>query len=88
MKVKSVSCAVVSDSLQPHQAPLSMDFSRQEYWSGLSFPPPGDIPDSGVESGPPRTAHRFFTTEPQGSLQVPDYCVALARSLLSLVSAQ
>ena len=32
-----------------HQAPLSMEFSRQEYWSGLPFPPPGDLPDSGVE---------------------------------------
>ena len=33
-----------------HQAPLSMGFSRQEYWSGLPFPPPGDLPDSRVES--------------------------------------
>ena len=32
-----------------HQAPLSMVFSRQEYWSGLPFPPPGDLPDSGIE---------------------------------------
>ena len=31
------------------QAPLSMEFSRQEYWSGLSFPPPGDLPDPGIE---------------------------------------
>ena len=30
------------------QAPLSMRFSRQEYWSGLSFPPPGDLPDTGI----------------------------------------
>ena len=34
-----------------HQAPLSMEFSRQEYWSGWPFPPPGDLPDSGVEPG-------------------------------------
>ena len=34
----------------PHpQAPQSMGFSRQEYWSGLSFPPPGDLPDPGIE---------------------------------------
>ena len=33
-----------------HQAPLSMGFSRQEYWSGLSCPPPGDLPDSGTEA--------------------------------------
>ena len=32
-----------------HQAPLSMGFSRQEYWSGLSFPPPGDLPDPGIK---------------------------------------
>ena len=32
-----------------HQAPLSMGFSRQEYWSGLPFPSPGDIPDSGIK---------------------------------------
>ena len=32
-----------------HQAPLSMGFSRQEYWSGLSFPPPRDLPNPGIE---------------------------------------
>ena len=32
-----------------HQAPLSMKFSRQEYWSGLSFPTPGDLPNRGIE---------------------------------------
>ena len=32
-----------------HQAPLSMEFPRQEYWSGLPFPPPGDLPDPGIE---------------------------------------
>ena len=32
-----------------HQVPLSMEFSRQDYWSGLSFPPPGDLPDPGIE---------------------------------------
>ena len=32
-----------------HQAPLSMEFSRQEYWSGLLFPSPGDLPDPGIE---------------------------------------
>ena len=33
-----------------HQVPLPMGFSRQEYWSGLSFPPPGDLPDPGMET--------------------------------------
>ena len=35
------------------QAPLSMGFPRQKYWSGLPFPPPGDLPDSGIEHGSP-----------------------------------
>ena len=48
-----------------HQAPLSMGFSRQEYWSGLSHPPPGDLPDPGVKPVSlmsPALAGRFFTT--------------------------
>ena len=36
-----------------HQAPLSMGFSRQEYWGGLLFPSPGDLPDPGIKSGSP-----------------------------------
>ena len=50
------SCSVVSNSLWPHglyQAPQSMEFSRQEYWSGLPFPSPGDLPDPGIEPGSP-----------------------------------
>ena len=35
------------------QASLSMEFSKQEYWSVLPFPPPGDLPDPGIESGSP-----------------------------------
>ena len=48
-----------------HQAPLSMGFSRREYWSGLPFPSPGDIPDPGIESVSlitPVSAEGFFTT--------------------------
>ena len=37
----------------PCQAPLSMGFSRQEYWSGLTYPPPGDLPHPGIELGSP-----------------------------------
>ena len=53
------------------QAPLSMGFSRQEYWSGLPFPTPGDLPDPGIESESPvprALAGGFFTTEPPGKL--------------------
>ena len=51
------------------QTPLSMEFSRQEYWSGLPFPTPGDLPDPGIERNPPASpalAGRFFTTVPPG----------------------
>ena len=50
-----------------HQAPLSMGSSRQEYWSGLSFPSPGDLPNPGIEPMclmSPALADRFFTTSP------------------------
>ena len=44
------------------QAPLSMEFSGQEYWSGLPFPSPGDhLPDTEIELWFPRTAGKFFT---------------------------
>ena len=43
-----------------------MESSRQEYWSGLPFPPPGDFPDPGIEPESPALAGRFFTTEPTG----------------------
>ena len=52
------------------QAPLSMEFSRQEYWSGLPFPSPGDLPNPGTELPSPvslsYTAGGFFTPEPLG----------------------
>ena len=51
------------------QAPLFMGFYRQEYWSGLPFPTPGDLPDPGIEpTSPvsPALVVGFFTTEPPG----------------------
>ena len=56
-----------------HQSPLSMRFSRQEYWSGLPFPPPGDLPVSGIESASSELlalAGGFFTSESHGK---PDF---------------
>ena len=49
------------------QALLSMGFPRQEYWSGLPFPSPGDLvdPNPGTERASSALAGRFFTTEPQ-----------------------
>ena len=49
-----------------YQAYPSMGFSRQEYWSGLPFPFPGDFPDPGVEPMSPALAGGFFTAEPPG----------------------
>jgi len=43
-----------------------MEFSRQEYWSGLPFPSPGDLPDPGIELTFPELTGGFFTTEPPG----------------------
>ena len=48
------------------QAPLSMGFLRQEYWSGLPFPSPGDLPDPGIKPMSPVLAGEFFTIEPPG----------------------
>ena len=54
-----------------HQAPLSMKFSRQEYWSGLSLPIPEDLPNPRIKLTSPTSpvsAGRFITTEPPGKL--------------------
>ena len=51
------------------QASLSMGLSRQEYWTGLPFPSPGDLPDPGIEPTSPALAGRFFTTESLGKLR-------------------
>ena len=48
------------------QAPLSMGFFRQEYWSGLPFHSPGALPDPGIEPLSPALAGGFFTTESRG----------------------
>ena len=49
-----------------YQAPPSMGFSRQEYWSGLPFPSPGDLPNSGIEPGSPTFQADTLTSEPPG----------------------
>ena len=72
--VCKLSCQVTSDSVTPRtaarQVPLSMEFSRQEHWSGLPFPPPGDLPHPGIQRSSlvsPEPAGKFFTTELLGS---------------------
>ena len=49
------------------QAPLSMGFSRQEYWSGLTFPSPGDLPNPEIEPGSPALQADSLLTELQGN---------------------
>ena len=48
------------------QTPLSMEFSKQEYWSGLPLPTPGDLSNPGIEPASPALAGGFFTAEPLG----------------------
>ena len=73
-----LSRSVMSDSVTPwtvaHQAPLSMGFSRQKYWSELPFPPSGDLLDPGIEPMslvPPALEGEFFTIEPPAK---PENC--------------
>ena len=72
-----MSCLVVSDTLHlieltfaygAHQAPLSMGFSRQDYWSGLPFPSPGGLSNPGIEPGSPASQADSLLSELQGSL--------------------
>ena len=58
------------------QAPLSMELSWQEYWSGLPFPPPGHLPDPRIKPKSlvsPALAGRFFTTKPPGKTHTMKY---------------
>ena len=53
-----------------YQAPPSMGFSRQEYWNGLPFPSPGDVPDPGIEPWSPEFQADALTSEPPGQKMV------------------
>ena len=86
------SCPTLWDPMDctAYQAPLSMKFSRQEYWCGLPFPSPGDLPDPGIKPASlvsPALAGGFFTTAPLGR---PRYTQKMFVSLnffkMSLVS--
>ena len=56
----------VTPQTEAHQAALSMGFPKQEYWSGLPFPSPGDLPDPRIELASSALTGRFFTAEPLG----------------------
>ena len=85
-KNSSAQSLVLSDSATPwtaaRQAPLSMGFSRQEYWSGLPCPPPGDLPHPGIEARSPTLQAHCLPCEPPGMPQktsVPSLCEGLGR---------
>ena len=68
-----LSCVLVAQlcpTLCDLQASLSIEFSKQEYWSGLPFPSPEDLPDPGIEPTSPALTGRFFTTEIPGLVKI------------------
>ena len=65
-----------------YQAPPFMGFSSQEYWSGLPFPSPGDLPDPGIEPGSPAFQADALTSEPPGK---PRACQVLGQIILCLL---
>ena len=59
-------CPILCHPRDCSPSATSSEFSRQEYWSGLPFPPLGDLPDPGFKPASPALAGGFFTTEPPG----------------------
>ena len=75
----------MSDSATPwtvaYEAPLSMGFSRQEYWSGFPFPSLGDLPNPGIESGSPALEADALPSEPPGKSYRDDHVKTLPEAL-------
>ena len=68
------SCLILSDPMDcSHQAPLSMGFFRHEYWSGLPFPLPGDLPDPGIKPMSPALQADSLSTESPGMPKLHEY---------------
>ena len=63
---QSLSCARLFATPVAHQAPLPMGFSRQEYWSGLPCPPPGDLPNPEIKAGYPAVSQILYPLSHQG----------------------
>ena len=72
---------------EPTQAPLSVGFSRQEYWSGLPFPSPEDLPDPEIEPRSPAVQADFLPTELQGGREVPSWVGYGRRPLCRLLKS-
>ena len=87
VKVKSLSCVPLFGTpwTVAYQAPPSMEFSRQEYWSGLPFPSPGDLPDPGIKPGSPALQADALPSEPSGkpliTKEVINSCSVVSDSL-------
>ena len=62
-----------------HKAPLSMEFTRQEYWSGLQFPSPGDFPIPGIEPGSPKLRAVSLLSKPSGKSEESGYLLCESR---------
>ena len=73
--VPSLNCSVISDSVTlwsvAHQASLSMEFSSHEYWNGLPFPSPGDLPNLGIEHRSLALQADSLPSESQSRVQIP-----------------
>ena len=84
VKLKSFSCVQLFATpwTVAYQAPLSMGFSRQECWSGLPFPSPGDLPDPEIEPGSPSLQADTLLSEPPGKLKEPPYITVIKLSKL------
>ena len=81
MCVQAQSCPTLTPWTASCQAPLSMEFSRQEYWSGLLFPSPGHLPNPAIKPASPTLAGSFFAIEPRGKLMSVCVCVCVCESL-------
>ena len=68
-----------------HQAPLSMGFSRQEYWSGLPCPPPGDLPNPGIEPGSPTLQEDSLLLSHWGSQWVVHNCMDIPQLIFPFI---
>ena len=79
MKVKSLSRVqlLATPWTVAYQAPPSMEFSRQECWSGLPLPSPGDLPDPRIKSGSPTLQADALLSEPPGKLETEAACLEL-----------
>ena len=75
-KVESLNCVRLFETpwTVAYRAPPSMGFSRQDYWSGLPFPSPGDLPNPGIEPGSPSLQADALPSEPPGNPTLYPWC--------------